>query len=75
MSAPDMGSMNTTPFDLEEDFPAVIISYCTKTSGGLGKDLMWAVANVLRENGITSFNGYQVQLGEETKGERKGKAQ
>ena len=52
------------PFSREVEFPQVIISYATKSRGGNGKEDMWAVANVLRENGITSFNGCQVKAGE-----------
>ena len=56
---------DATPFDLEEDFPIVIISYASKSNNNRGKDDMWAIANVLRRNGITSFNGYQVKPGED----------
>eukprot|EP00937_MAST-01D_sp_MAST-1D-sp2_P002691 g2691.t1 len=49
----------------QEDFPPVILSYATKSNGGCGKEDMWAIANVLRNNGIASFNGYQVKPGED----------
>jgi hypothetical protein len=48
-------------FKQEEDFPLVLLSYQSNSTGqGVGKTWMWAVANALREAGITSFNGYQV---------------
>ena len=56
---------DATPFPQEEDFPKVIISYATNSNNNRGKDDMWAIANVLRKNGITSFNGYQVRPGED----------
>ena len=37
------------------------------TTGPLGERLMWAVANVLQQNGITSFNGRHVQASENWK--------
>ena len=55
---------NATPFSREEAFPEVIISYATKSRGGKGEEDMWAIANVLRQHGITSFNGLQVEAGE-----------
>ena len=51
-------------FELQEDFPTVIISYATQSNGGSGQEDMWAIANVLRKNNITSFNGKQVKPGE-----------
>ena len=51
-------------------FPKLIISYCSdlKQKGdGLGKDLMWAAANYLKDRGITSFNGYMTEGGEDWK--------
>jgi hypothetical protein len=51
-------------FELEAEFPEVILSYTTASRGGKGKKDMWAIANVLRKNGITSFNGYQVKSGD-----------
>ena len=57
-------SYNPAIFSLENNFPEVIFSYATKSNNGKGKDDMWALANVLRENGITSFNGYQVEAGD-----------
>ena len=56
---------NTTPFPRASDFPPVILSYASKSRGGKGKDDMWAIANVLREAGIDSFNGYMVAGGED----------
>ena len=56
---------DATPFEIKEDFPTAIISYATKSNNNCGKDDMWAIANVLRKNGITSFNGYQVKPGED----------
>lgn len=55
----------TTDFPLQEPFPPVIISYCTKTDNGRGEERMWQIANFLKENGIASFNGKQVESGED----------
>ena len=38
-------------FDLQTDFPAVIISYCSKTDGGRGEQRMWQIANFLKKHG------------------------
>eukprot|EP00037_Helgoeca_nana_P012272 m.111242 g.111242 ORF g.111242 m.111242 type:complete len:599 (-) comp21360_c0_seq14:103-1899(-) len=52
-------------FPQEEDFPKVLLSYQSHSTGkNVGKAWMWAVANGLRAAGITSFNGYQVTGGE-----------
>ena len=60
-----MSEPPSTPFALETDFPPVIFSYCTKTDGGRGEERMWQVANHLRSHGIASFNGKQVEPGED----------
>ena len=55
----------STPFALQTSFPAVIFSYCTKTDGGRGEQRMWQIANFLKKHGIASFNGKQVEVGED----------
>jgi len=53
-------------FEQEEDWPRVLLSYQTHSTGpNAGKAWMWAVANGLREAGVTSFNGYQVTGGQD----------
>ena len=37
---------NSAAFDLQTDFPAVIISYCSKTDGGRGEQRMWQTGPV-----------------------------
>ena len=56
---------SSAPFRLQEFFPPVIFSYCTKTEGGRGEERTWQLANFLRSHGITSFNGKQVEGGED----------
>lgn len=56
---------NTKDFPKPSEFPEVILSYATRSRDGKGKDDMWAIANVLREAGIDSFNGYMVAGGED----------
>ena len=51
--------LDTLRFDLQEDFPKVILSYATRSDGGRGELWMWKVANALREVGITTYNGKQ----------------
>ena len=60
-----MSEPPSTPFALETTFPPVIFSYCTKTEGGRGEERMWQLANHLRSHGIASFNGKQVEPGED----------
>ena len=55
----------STSFLLEETFPPVIFSYCSKTDGGRGEERMWQLANFLKDNGIHSFNGKQVEAGQD----------
>ena len=55
----------STPFALQTSFPPVIFSYCTKTDGGRGEQRMWQIANFLKKHGIASFNGKQVEVGED----------
>ena len=55
----------TTPFALQTSFPPVIFSYCTKTDDGRGEQRMWQIANFLKKHGIASFNGKQVEVGED----------
>eukprot|EP00039_Didymoeca_costata_P020377 m.341040 g.341040 ORF g.341040 m.341040 type:complete len:536 (-) comp19769_c0_seq1:215-1822(-) len=44
--------------------PQVILSYSTDSCGlGVGKTVMWGLANQLKKAGIESFNGYQVPSG------------
>ena len=52
-------------FTLKTSFPPVIFSYCTKTDGGRGEQRMWQIANFLKKHGIASFNGKQVEAGED----------
>ena len=60
-----MSGPPSTPFKLERSFPNVIITYSSKTDGGRGEERMWQVANFLKKNGITSFNGKQVEAGQD----------
>ena len=60
-----MSGPPSTPFKLERSFPNVIITYCSKTDGGRGEERMWQIANFLKQNGITSFNGKQVEAGQD----------
>ena len=55
----------STSFLLKETFPPVIFSYCSKTDGGRGEERMWQLANFLKDNGIHSFNGKQVEAGQD----------
>ena len=55
----------STPFALQTSFPPVIFSYCSKTDGGRGEQRMWQIANFLKKHGIASFNGKQVEAGED----------
>ena len=55
----------STPFALQTSFPPVIFSYCSKTDGGRGEQRMWQIANFLKKHGISSFNGKQVEVGED----------
>ena len=55
----------TAHFPLQELFPQVILSYCTYTDGGLGKEHVWDVANILHDAGISSFHGYMVEAGQD----------
>ena len=55
----------TTAFALHQLFPQMTLSYCTYTDGGLGKEHVWAVANILKDAGITSFHGYIVEAGQD----------
>jgi hypothetical protein len=55
----------TVPFALQMLFPQVILSYCTHTDGGLGKEHVWSVANILNDAGISSFHGYMVEAGQD----------
>eukprot|EP01051_Picozoa_sp_SAG22_P000225 SAG22_NODE_4_length_44774_cov_362.122149_46_plen_431_part_00 len=55
----------TVVFPLQELFPQVILSYCTYTDNGLGKEHVWAVANILNDAGISSFHGYMVEAGQD----------
>ena len=55
----------STAFALQTSFPPVIFSYCTKTDGGRGEQRMWQIANFLKKHGIASFNGKQVEVGED----------
>ena len=57
----------SAPFNLQTSFPNVIFSYCTKTDGGRGEQRMWQIANFLKKHGIASFNGKQVEAGENWK--------
>eukprot|EP01050_Picozoa_sp_SAG11_P023201 SAG11_NODE_4598_length_1840_cov_1.031591_1_plen_306_part_01 len=41
--------------------PSVIFSYASATDGGKGVEHMWALANVLREAGVTSYCGLMVK--------------
>ena len=50
-------------FDLESEFPEVIISYATASTGGYGEWWMWKVAAALRYAGIASYNGKQNTTG------------
>jgi len=59
------GPVPATPFKLQTTFPPIIFSYCTKTDGGLGEEHVWRLANFLKDNGIHSFNGKQVDAGED----------
>ena len=59
--------LNANAFLLEEDFPAALLSYCSRILDGVvikgkagGQYYMWVLANILYDAGITSFNGYQV---------------
>ena len=63
--AQKMSEPPSTPFNLEKTFPPVIFSYCTATDGGRGEAHMWRLANLLKQHGIASFNGKQVQPGED----------
>ena len=65
LSATAMPLPDSTPFRLEDQFPPVIFSYCTKTDNGRGEEHMWRVANFLKRHGISSFNGKQVEPGED----------
>jgi LSD1 subclass zinc finger protein len=56
---------SSEPFSLQTSFPPVIFSYCTKTDGGRGEQRMWQIANFLKKHGIASFNGKQVEAGED----------
>ena len=43
----------------------MIFTYCTKTDGGRGEQRMWQIANFMKKHGIASFNGKQVEVGED----------
>ena len=64
MLQPKTPNRNAKKFAREEEFPQVIISYATDSRGGKGKEDMWDIAKLLKENGITSFNGEQIKPGE-----------
>ena len=48
---------DSSEFPLEVDFPHCIFSYASQSDYRKGKDHMWAMANMLRRHGITSYNG------------------
>ena len=50
-------------FDLELEFPPVIISYATASAGGCGEWWMWRIAVALRDAGIASYKGKQNTTG------------
>jgi hypothetical protein len=54
---------DTTFFGAEVMTPEIIFSYASRSDGGKGADHMWAVANALRKEGITSYNGLMVTDG------------
>eukprot|EP01043_Picozoa_sp_COSAG02_P037604 COSAG02_NODE_2835_length_7924_cov_8.681534_4_plen_1683_part_00 len=54
---------DATPFDCETDFPSGIFSYASGTDNERGKQRMWAIANALRQQKITTFNGKMVPAG------------
>jgi hypothetical protein len=60
-------SLPTGFFKQEGDWPTVLLSYQSDSTGekgsGVGKGWMWAMANRLKAAKITSFNGYQVGPG------------
>ena len=55
----------TTEFTQQSPLPTVILSYCTHTDEGKGKEHVWAIANILKDAGITSFHGYMVRGGDQ----------
>ena len=58
LSAPDL-AYDTSHFELEEAFPVAITSYASRSRGGKGQEDMWAVANLCRKAGITTYNCMQ----------------
>lgn len=61
---PAWRSLEAGFFEQEEDFPKVLLSYQSSSTGkNVGKTWMWAVANGFRKAKVTSFNGYQVGPG------------
>mmetsp|Transcript_25032 Transcript_25032/g.65265 ORF Transcript_25032/g.65265 Transcript_25032/m.65265 type:complete len:293 (+) Transcript_25032:2-880(+) len=63
---PSFATLKTTPFKREVDFPPVILSYQSHSTGkDLGKAWMWALVNEFKKHGIESFNGAQVEAGED----------
>ena len=64
-SAQPLPGLVTDTFGKEVDFPHALLSYASNSiSEGLGKSYMWALSNVLKDSGITSFNGYMVKAGQ-----------
>lgn len=58
-------SLPTSIFPPSQAFPEALISYQTNSTGEqLGKHWVWALAHELRDHNIATFNGYQVQSGE-----------
>lgn len=65
MSVLPLPGLVTDAFAKETAFPQVILSYASNSvRKGLGKSYMWALSNVLKESGLTNFNGYMVEAGQ-----------
>lgn len=56
--------LNGNYFPLQIENPDIVISYSTKTDNGRGEEHMWKLAHYLKDNGIHSFNGLQVESGD-----------
>jgi len=55
-----------TSFFTQLGFPPVVFSYQSDATGpGQGKALLFALANLLKAQGVDSFNGYQVPAGKQ----------
>ena len=52
---------DSSHFTLEEDFPDILMSFATANRDGHGQDDMWAIANLVRKQGFSTYNCLQAE--------------